>query len=684
MSETTNLKLFKHDNPSTNTNLFDVERALNDNWDKIDEDIGKKIYYYDNVQEMKNDEGLKEGMVCQTLGYHSVNDGGSGLYQIIAAPLVEADEGSIHVLMNGLRAKLIINDSINVKQFGAYGDRVHDDTNAIQNTIDFLYNQISSDLINNCFLYNNVIEITEGIYKITDTIDFPNILKLSIIGNIQLVISVDNKTALYINSRGLNSINTPFHSKQMFVGGKMISAKGGGALTIRQEPYVYDFNKFINNESTSIGIEFGDRTGDTSVIKTSRMCIADINISGFNTGLAINTVNVYCDTFENVHVERNNNSIVWGNNSFANSGERITFKNCIFAACIRGLHAKQPFDTMLFDNCSVDFVQNFAYVERGNGQILFKGGHIEGVGATDVPNAIKNMLGYGYICYYNNTIDSSEKLNFIIDGTTSYVDESITNNNVTRHKFGTSRDSTAWATGRNLNVVIDNYLIKWWQNKFPFSSEAVFLADENTNIYFKSNTQKHGKEPYFGSSNIDIEGQFGLYTSDDFFTQNSQYIWKNENTDEIHVYNDSTKLSSDLTPYFTTAIRLTKNTNNNSKPGLSKRYYSVKSRHMRVLLIYKLTNVNTQASDYYERPSLVFGFRGENNLNLGTLYTEFESSKIINSINENGWKCVILNVEIPASCNNIIFITEFGIYSNSSYQNWTGNVNIGGLLVDFY
>lgn len=40
MSETTNLKLFKHDNPSTNENQFDVETALNDNWDKIDNYAG--------------------------------------------------------------------------------------------------------------------------------------------------------------------------------------------------------------------------------------------------------------------------------------------------------------------------------------------------------------------------------------------------------------------------------------------------------------------------------------------------------------------------------------------------------------------------------------------------------------------------------------------------------------------
>ena len=41
MSTTTNLGLFKHDNPATNTDIFDVDKALNQNWDKIDNGIGK-------------------------------------------------------------------------------------------------------------------------------------------------------------------------------------------------------------------------------------------------------------------------------------------------------------------------------------------------------------------------------------------------------------------------------------------------------------------------------------------------------------------------------------------------------------------------------------------------------------------------------------------------------------------
>lgn len=40
MSTTKNLGLFKHDNPATNTDEFNVDKALNQNWDKIDEAIG--------------------------------------------------------------------------------------------------------------------------------------------------------------------------------------------------------------------------------------------------------------------------------------------------------------------------------------------------------------------------------------------------------------------------------------------------------------------------------------------------------------------------------------------------------------------------------------------------------------------------------------------------------------------
>lgn len=66
MSETTNLKLKKHDNVTTNTNQFDVENYMNGNWDKIDEFAGevndKVIEIEDSIDLVKQrtDQAVEE------------------------------------------------------------------------------------------------------------------------------------------------------------------------------------------------------------------------------------------------------------------------------------------------------------------------------------------------------------------------------------------------------------------------------------------------------------------------------------------------------------------------------------------------------------------------------------------------------------------------------------------------
>lgn len=98
----------------------------------IAKQLSKTTKYYDSVADMKADTQLTGGAAAVTLGYYKPNDGGGALYQIIDSTdedyesLVD-DGGSAHDLKNNLKAKLIVKDSINVKQFGAYGDGVSDD-----------------------------------------------------------------------------------------------------------------------------------------------------------------------------------------------------------------------------------------------------------------------------------------------------------------------------------------------------------------------------------------------------------------------------------------------------------------------------------------------------------------------------------------------------------------------------
>ena len=134
-------------------------KVLNEAVTAANSDIKKKIYYFNTVANMKAAD-LHAGDTCQTLGYYEKNDGGAGLYKIVNDSQLIDDGGFIHNLSNGLKAELIIiNNTINIKQFGAKGDGIADDTSK------FIYFSNSN--------YKKLI-IPEGTYNITDILNFSN------------------------------------------------------------------------------------------------------------------------------------------------------------------------------------------------------------------------------------------------------------------------------------------------------------------------------------------------------------------------------------------------------------------------------------------------------------------------------------------------------------------------------
>ena len=87
-----------------------------------------KTLFCNTVNDLKKGS-YKEGDIVTTLGYDTVNDGGSGTYRIEYDPTALEDGGTCLYLKTSdtLRAKLLHNGIINVMQFGVIGDGKTDD-----------------------------------------------------------------------------------------------------------------------------------------------------------------------------------------------------------------------------------------------------------------------------------------------------------------------------------------------------------------------------------------------------------------------------------------------------------------------------------------------------------------------------------------------------------------------------
>lgn len=179
---------------------LDVQEEINNKLDQMLEDgvlteiiqqflQSTAIWCFDNVADMKQATNLIDGSYAKTLGYYSINDGGEATYKITDT---ESETEYQEELENGLYATLIINDvAVNVKQFGAKGDGITDDTIPIQN------------VINNC---NNIyIPYTTDYYLITDTINI-NKNNLIIKGNYSHLQQPDNLEKNIFNIYNSNNI----------------------------------------------------------------------------------------------------------------------------------------------------------------------------------------------------------------------------------------------------------------------------------------------------------------------------------------------------------------------------------------------------------------------------------------------------------------------------------------------
>lgn len=149
------------------------------------------VYNFETVDDIRTTSiVLVEKDAIRTQGHGQTGDNG-GAYYVIENNSSDTDnDGDVIRINSTLIARLVPNNDVNVKQFGAKGDNVNDDTQEIQNAIDYcMSNQI------------NELKIPSGTYRISNTLKVVNELVLDIYGNPV----VTRPSGIYISGSGVNS-----------------------------------------------------------------------------------------------------------------------------------------------------------------------------------------------------------------------------------------------------------------------------------------------------------------------------------------------------------------------------------------------------------------------------------------------------------------------------------------------
>ena len=157
-------------------NNLDVQDEIDNKLDQMVEDgtlqeiisdylNTKAIFAFDTVADMKEATNLIDGSYTRTLGYHELNDNGDSLYKIREIKNTDTVDEMLLIALSdeNLIAELILNNTMNVEQFGAYGDNDHDDSVYIQKTIETCSNINLSNktyLINDKLTINNKHDLT--------------------------------------------------------------------------------------------------------------------------------------------------------------------------------------------------------------------------------------------------------------------------------------------------------------------------------------------------------------------------------------------------------------------------------------------------------------------------------------------------------------------------------------------
>lgn len=313
------------------------------------------IRTFNSVEEMKASNTLKAGALAKTQGFYTAGDGGGADYLIINdLGEDEVDKASIITLQNSLYAKLLVQDYVNIKWFGAKFDGITDDSVAFNKATTFIQNNTKEiELTKEYETYT--LYMPKGILKINNPITI-DVSCMKVIGESTVIDATDTslETCILLTSKYVEgTTRCPFTQHTRYMEGIVIIG---------------------HNESGSklVAIRGDDSTDDKNV---SRFGIKNCSILKCLAGVKISK-NAYVPVYENVYF----GECYYGYyvpDEVENSGERISFVNCTFDNNFVGAYGGNNATNFFFSSCSIDYQKNHAVQLKNGAGAYFNNCHFE-------------------------------------------------------------------------------------------------------------------------------------------------------------------------------------------------------------------------------------------------------------------------------------------------------------------
>ena len=255
---------------------------------------------------------------------------------------------------------------VSVKDFGAVGDGVTDDTAAIQAAV-------------NC---GGVILFPQGTYIITDMITVPCTSHLFATGRVMLKTLVDG-FVFYFKGEYMPENDNYTEMSYPLMGGL------GGYF------YMYNMQIDIDGDITNNNaIKVGD-AGD-ALQHFGRAMFDNIRCWFYNSAFAITGHNFYLATFTNIHIEFGTYGVILNYNSESdNSGENVNFDRCVFGNTKYAIYFGNTGGFSIYlTRCSMDYIGSCFSGIINKKSIFFDNGHIE-----QVEHNKFSLSGYGGILH---------------------------------------------------------------------------------------------------------------------------------------------------------------------------------------------------------------------------------------------------------------------------------------------